>query len=349
MMRRLFLLLAVLLLPLPAEATGVYVVNFAGSVTSYPLSADGNVSPSTNITGASTGFSAAMDGICINPAATKIWVVDSTNNKLSQFAITDTGNVAPTVTISGGSTTLNGPGPCALDSSGNLWVTNVTGGQVLMFTAAHILTGGNIAPDQSFNSASISFPHGIALSAAANIYIANWGSVNCASANCETFEFANASSGTVSPGATWSYQPSGNHHEGVGISGTPKLFIQVGGLTGLTCPDGNAGDAIWIYNNIAASSSAAPDSFICGNNTQMSPGHTHQIAVDANGAIVSLNDSTGNPANQVNIFHAGASGDAAPDQIIVGAATNLNNPVAVAVVGKFATNTKAGGALWPFP
>jgi len=61
------------------------------------------------------------------------------------------GNVAPARTISGINTGLNSPAGIALDSAGNLYVTNNSGNSITVFAPG---ATGNVAPARTISGGS---------------------------------------------------------------------------------------------------------------------------------------------------------------------------------------------------
>lgn len=352
-MKRLALSLCLLLsLAGVASANGIYVMNagaLAGgndaSVTSYPIAATGNVSPLTTIKGASTGFSSTsfgMSGLCIDPTHSFIWVTDQTNNKLSRFNITDNGNVAPGVTISAGSTTLSRPASCYFNSSGDMWVANIGNSNMLRFSAANLTTSGGPAPSTTFTASDMSAPQSVFVDGSGNIYVGQFGSSACTSANCFAYLFPSTSTGTQTPTAKWTNFQSSSHVQGIGV-GNSKLLLGLPSYPNCTPAGGSQQPGVFTYNNDNTSSSAAPDVELCGSTAFPDSSLGLTMAVDANGAVV-VPISSGD----IRIFYRGASGNVSPDQDIVGASTGLTNPLGIAVVGTFPLPHGAH-ELWPFP
>ncbi len=195
-----------------------------GSVTVYPFGSNGNVAPVTTIAGGKTGFDYPT-GIALD-SSRNIYVSNcgsdcgGTNERSVEiFAAGSKGNVKPMATIAGGKTALDFPFGIALDSGGNIYVANSSGGDnqrgsVTMYPAG---SNGNVAPTATIagHMTTLDSPTGIALDADANIYVANLDS------NTVTV-FAAGTVGNVPPTATIAGTDSGlDKPYGIAIPGPP--------------------------------------------------------------------------------------------------------------------------------
>jgi hypothetical protein len=179
------------------DASGnIYVANLGGGVTVYAAGATGNATPTATISGAATGLS-SPNGLALD-AKGNIYVANEccdTGNgygSVTVYAAGATGNAAPTATITGLATGLDRPHALALDSSGNIYVTNASGNSVTVYAAS---ATGNATPTTTISGALtlLSNPNGIALDDKGNIYVTNGTSVTV---------YAAGSSGNVAPTAT---------------------------------------------------------------------------------------------------------------------------------------------------
>jgi|GEM_PF-6922091 len=127
-------------------------------VLSWPENANGNVTPSTNLSGSNTTLSYPGDIAVDN---NWLYVSNMNNNSVDVFPINATGNVAPTRSIQGANTTLNSPRSVAVDSSW-IYVSNPGNNSVDVFP---INTNGNVAPTRSIQGVNTTFnaPYGIAV------------------------------------------------------------------------------------------------------------------------------------------------------------------------------------------
>ena len=94
----------------------------AASITSYPIAATGNVAPSAQISGGSTGLSEPF-GIAIAGGGS-IYVANENIHSVTVYSGGSNGNAVPTATISGGSTGLHTPLGVFVDAGGKIYVVN---------------------------------------------------------------------------------------------------------------------------------------------------------------------------------------------------------------------------------
>ncbi|MGH7738216.1 MAG: hypothetical protein ACREMP_10190 [Candidatus Tyrphobacter sp.] len=88
----------------------------SGALVTFPIAANGSVSPTYDIVGVSTGLSAPYD-IFVDKAHGAIWAANYVGT-ITKYAIDATGDTSPALTIGpGGSTTLKGPTGIYLDSA----------------------------------------------------------------------------------------------------------------------------------------------------------------------------------------------------------------------------------------
>ena len=148
------------------------------SVTVYAAGAAGNVSPTAVISGAATGLS-FPNGIALDTLG-RIYVANGTDlsglglGSVTVYAANATNNASPTVTISGAATELSEPQGLALDTSGNIYVSNRGGNSVTAYSAG---ATGNASPAKTISGTAtgLSTPNGIALDAQGNLYVTNEG------------------------------------------------------------------------------------------------------------------------------------------------------------------------------
>jgi sugar lactone lactonase YvrE len=195
----------------------IYVANHSSenggtdAVTVYPAGSNGNVVPSATIDGSKTGldFPAA---IALDTSG-NIYVAndgseDGGADTVTVYPAGSKGNVAPSATVSGSNTGLDDPQGIALDTSGNIYVTNDGSSSGVADTVTLYPAGsdGNVAPSATvsgFNT-GLDNPQGIALDASGNIYVANGGSdapTDYPSSNDVTV-YSAGSNGNVAPSAT---------------------------------------------------------------------------------------------------------------------------------------------------
>jgi Tol biopolymer transport system component len=176
---------------LPPPGPTLWVPN-GPSVTAYPatsLAVGGDVPPSVDISGSSTGL-AGTQCAAFDPAG-NLWITDFGSKLISEFpasSLSSGGNVAPAVTFS--STTTPDPVGCVFDSSGNLWVASFTccvagdpGVAVGRFSPAQLAAGGSLTPTAAIegNLTQLDSPKGVTIDSSGNLWVANNANVVCCS------------------------------------------------------------------------------------------------------------------------------------------------------------------------
>jgi len=112
------------------------------------------------------------------------------------YAAGANGNATPTGTISGAATALNGPSDLALDTDGNIYVTNMLGNNETVYAVG---TRGNTAP--IFNLTGLAQPSGLA-HFQDNIYVTN-------AANSSVTGYDDGQNGNIAPSITISGAATG--------------------------------------------------------------------------------------------------------------------------------------------
>jgi hypothetical protein len=147
---------------------------FPGTVIIYPISANGNYNPGTNIiVGSNTGL--------LNPAgialdsSSNIYVTNQGNSSVTVYSAGSSGNVTPIATITGTNTGLLNPFGIALDSSNRIYVANglnTTTPSVTVYAAG---SNGNVAPIATIAgpNTGLADPSGIAVDPTGRIYVGN--------------------------------------------------------------------------------------------------------------------------------------------------------------------------------
>ncbi|HUO05603.1 MAG TPA: hypothetical protein VMU16_10450 [Candidatus Binataceae bacterium] len=261
--------------------------------------------------------------------ASAIYVADTNNQSVNVFPSGSSGNIPPTATISGGLTGLSFPAGVAVDTTGNVYVTNgatAGAGTVTIYPANR---WGNIQPTTTINGGltNLNLPQGIALDTAGNIYVVNNGN------------------NTVTVYAPLGSLPAPNANV------APILTIS-GGNTGLNNPAGIAVDPsgyIYVTNFVAGVSSLTifPPMGSPGNTY---PNQTPVVAIGA--PITGLNNPQGialDSSQNIYVANNGGAGsvtvyppwatilgdpgypNVAPTSTIAGPATGLTGPWGVTV------------------
>lgn len=307
----------------------IYVANSAtNTVTVYAGNATGNVSPIAVIGGSNTGLGDPI-GIALD-ATGKIYVLNGSRRSVTIYPPIDAGigvlNEAPIATIAGSKTQLFSPADIAVTGGGEIYVANHLGGPskrrnfapgvVTIYAAG---SNGNVAPTATIRGVATGLvdPLSITLDSENNIYVAN--------ASGET-------SGKKS--FTWD---SGIVTYTAGSSGDAGFFESVNGLAaGINYPDGlavdssgnvytegtsTAGNGISVF---AAGSygNVAPITTIVGANTGLVA--PNRMVLDSNSNLYVSNSFGGAGGGSVNVYQAGASGDAPPLRTITSDFTGMS-------------------------
>jgi len=214
------------------------------------------------------------------------------------------GNAAPGTTISGSDTSLGLPFGVAVDSSGNMYVTDYYNG-LLIYSAGG---NGDVFPTIIDGSnTGIAVPVGVALDSSGNIYVAN------DAANSITV-YPSGSSGNISPSET--------------ISGSSTLLDAPVGIAldsaGNIYVVNNSGPSVTVYP-AGSNGNVAPSATIFGSNTGFNI--PVGIALDSSGNIYVAN----NGSNSITVYSAGSNGNVTPATTFSGANTGLNAPYGIAV------------------
>ncbi len=136
-----------------------------GSVTIYPPDSNGDQSPSATITGADTGL-AGVAGVAVD-AGGNIYAVNASGGAGGLGSVTvyppgSHGDQIPTATITGPDTGLDSPTAIAIDSGGNLYVTNAGNSSITEYPAG---SNGDQVPSALISGAGtgLNAPTGIAI------------------------------------------------------------------------------------------------------------------------------------------------------------------------------------------
>lgn len=283
------------------KAVNLYVANSNGNdVLVFPSSANGNVAPSRDISGAATGLDGPTD-LYVDTVRNLIWVTNYFAPSVTAYPVAGTGNIAPTVTISGAATTFVDPEGIYVAQNGTIYVTDQGTASVDVFAPG---SNGNVAPTRVITGAATLLNNALSF-----VWLDSVGDIWVQSRQA-------AGSALVEFGA------------GATGNATPKASI--------TNPDELWGMSLDAVNNNWASDQTAPSiiEYSRGSTGAATPVLTisgaattiqtpEQVLVDTQG-FVYLGDYTN---DSIDIFAPGASGNAAPAQQIIGAATLLDGPI----------------------
>ncbi|MBV9605959.1 MAG: putative Ig domain-containing protein [Solirubrobacterales bacterium] len=295
---------AVTLTIAPAVQAAVFVTQGGYSgLTSYPLGANGNVSPYTDLTGPATGLDGTT-AVVISPTGTT-YIASEGNEEIAEYPYAATGNVAPTTTIAGGATGLSSPSGLALDSSGRLYVANYAAATITAYAPG---ASGNSAPMVTIGGPGTGLfgPTAVTFDGKGDLWVANV-------ANNTLEEFAPGANGDVSPIATISGPDTG-------LDGPSAITLDAAGNVLVA---NTYGGSLTEYPT-SASGDAPPLRTIAGSATGLS--FPDGIDVDASGNIYVANEFAG-----LDEFAPTADGNAAPLDAVGGSATGLSAPGQIAV------------------
>jgi Beta-propeller repeat/NHL repeat len=312
--------------------SSIYVANFGNDdLALYSLGANGNAAPTTSLGSPVTGLDGPV-GIAVD-ANQKTYVANSflsIGNPSGSVTIYPSGGYgvggAPRATIIGANTGLLSPSGIALDTNGNIYVSNASGGSTGKgsVTVYAPTSNGNATPSATIVAANsylgIFDPTGVAVDTSGNIYALAFGTLGSSIGDCIDV-FPPGSNGTVTPSS-----------------------VIIGGQTQLAQPSGMTLDShgnIYVANKTnppsitmyaaGSSGNVAPTSMISGSNTGLTS--PVGIGVDSSGNIYVVNsaNSGGGIAGSVTVYSAGSSGNIAPIQTISGGDTGLFAPMGLAL------------------
>jgi sugar lactone lactonase YvrE len=256
----------------------IYVANGGGqevppegsnAITVYPPGSYANVAEIATISGADSGDKTGIsfpEAIAVD-AHGKIYLADSGGEKMSAriavFAANSDGNVPPIATIAGDKTGLAEPSGLALDSSGDLYVLNDTGGDDNSGSITVYPPGanGNVAPKATIadgahdKNTQLNTPRGLALDSAGNIYVTN------TPGNDTVTIYAAGKFGNVAPVKIISGADTGlNLPHGIGVDSDGTIYVSNDGS------DSKGVDTVTVYGP-GSSGNAKPIATISGSLT----------------------------------------------------------------------------------
>jgi len=244
-----------------------------------------------------------------SPSSTLLYVANQTSNAVTAYAPDGNGDVAPSVTIAGASTGLDQPLGIVRDATGRLYVTTFNPRSVRVFAAGG---NGNVAPIRVITGTNTHLGQaiGLALDATGRLYVSNGGDTITI--------YAAGATGNVAPVAMIAgsnARLSGPY--GIAFDATGRLYVANALTNRLT---------IYAQN---ASGNMAPVDTIVGASTQLNG--PAGLAFDAGGRLFVSNANGTSPNQRITVYSAGASGNATPIAIIMGANTGLDSPVGIVV------------------
>ena len=289
-------------------AGAILVFNTAGS-------AQGNIFPDRNISGAATLLS-GPEGIWLDKASDRLYVANlgSSSIEIYENAGTANGNIAPSRTISGASTGLSNPSGIWYDSaSDTLYVTNQSANSIEAFADVSTLSG-NVAPSRTISGSNttLNIPVGIWYDSTSDeLYVANYNGVSI-----DIFDNASTLNGNVAPSRI--------------LSGSNTTFLNPIALwvdnssDQLYVTDYSKG-AVDVFNNASTvNGNIAPSRIIAGTNTTL--GFPWTLWLDSANNRLYVSTSIG---NSVLVFDGAdtINGNVVPSRTIAGANTGFVNPI----------------------
>lgn len=302
-----------LALPLACPAQDELFVSNSNSnaITVYARTASGNTAPIRVLQGAATALS-SPSGIAVDLVNDELIVANKTAPySVTIYPRTASGNTAPLRTITGNLTTLDDPRGVAVDPlHGEFSVANRAGFSVTTWART---ANGNVAPLRALRTPmAFSNPWGVLVDVVHDeIAVANNGNFISV--------FPRLGDGMVPPSRTFSGSNTGFNGGPIGIAldlandeyvvTTPffEAQFQPALLWFPRLPGGNV----------------APNRAIGGPPSTTQLAQPNGVVVDANGAEIVTANSLG---NSVTVHSRFLTGVAPPLRVLVGAATQLNNP-----------------------
>jgi len=248
-----------------------------------------------------------------DPLAAQILVANSACDTVTSYAIGAAGNAAPIVAQSG----LCNPTGVAVDSNGNIYVTNIGNASAPSYSVTVYPAGttGNTTPSAIIGGSSTGLvnPSAIAVDGNGNIYVANNGS-NVDGIDAVTV-YPAGSNGNVAPSATISGSNTGlDGPSGIAVDSSGNIYVANWDSSTVT-----------IYP-ASSTGNVTPSATIRGYATGLND--PSSITVDGSGKIYVTNQGSLNGgSDSVTIYTAGSNGNAAPSATIAGPSANVGGSI----------------------
>jgi hypothetical protein len=200
------------------KAGNLYVANSrVGTITKYPGTGTGNISPSFAIGGLSQPIGVAVD------SSGNLYVANSAvSSGVPSVQVYPRGSSVPSQTISGPSTALSTPSFITLDASNNIWVANQTGNSIEEFANS---ATGDVPPANIIAGTRtlLSAPQGIAFDALGRLYVAINNALGFSDA---VLVFAPGATGNVKPvNILCGSATAVNNPTGIAVNSQGTLFV----------------------------------------------------------------------------------------------------------------------------
>jgi len=289
-----------------APATIFVANNDASSITSYPLTANGNSAPKVTL----SAQISSPQGLSFDSSG-DLWVgngYDVVEYTKSQLTKTSS---SPKVAI----TSKSGAAAAGLafDSSGDLWVDSYGGDSVVEYAKSQLGKTGSPTPKVTITNNNFSSPFGLAFDHSGNLWVGNEGT-----------------------GDVMEYTKS----ELFGVSPSPKIAISTTGAEGIVFDSSgdlwvaNGNDAVSEYAKSQLTMSGAPAPrviiSVSAGTTAGSSSQPHGVTFDSSGDlwVASYGDSTVVEFAKAQLTK---SESPTPRRTLVGSRTGLGGPLSVAI------------------
>lgn len=305
----------------------IFVTNFnklGGSVTSYPVTGNGNIAPSINIEGSDTALSQPA-GIALDSKG-NIYIANeigglSGDGSVTEYADGNNGNATPIATISGPDTGLTGgigePYGIALDAGGNIYVTfgftiieypaGSNGDTTPMATISLTAEGLGIAVDQLSGNIFVVLGYG--------------GGVN------SVVEYAAGSRGAATPiaiiaGSNTGLGDTGTFVEAFGLALNPVN----GDIYVAAYPGSGANLGMILVYAAGTNGNIEPKAAIEGPDTGLDL--PQAVALDSSGTIYV---ATIGISQSITVYPPGSNGNVTPSATIEGSNTGLGDVFGIVI------------------
>ena len=263
-----------------------------------------------------------------------LYVTNWLGDSVTLYAAGATGAAKPIQYIHGPRTGLSDPAGIAVDSSGNMYVANVASSSVTEYAAG---ANGNARPIRTIGGSNtgLLLPTGVALNPVnGDIYVAE-GSTAPSNLGFVIVYGADANGNVAPIGAIGGANTGLANPWGVVLDASGNVFVaNLGG--------GSAHSSSVTVYAAGSVGNVAPLRTICGARTKLDG--PYQLVLDSSSNIHVANGPYNGDINSLPVYAAGANGNVAPIQTIMGKRTKLDSPEGIALDGNgntYAANTQS--------
>jgi len=179
---------------------------FKGAIAVSSDATKGKAAATVKLAGSAKGKLAQTAGNSIFVTNFAANTVLKTGDSVTGYPVNGNGDIAPSIDINGSNPSISGPAAIAVDSKGNIYVANETGGLSGNGSVTEYAAGsnGNATPSANISGpdTGLSQPVGIALDAEGNIYVANQSDLVDGGGEGSVTEYPAGSNGDTAPIAT---------------------------------------------------------------------------------------------------------------------------------------------------